>query len=95
MVSRDEANSGRNILFFKGLFDRQYSLIWIYFRLFDFDETAFDRSASLLPWFQTWIGVNNIETLTPEGSFEGGRFIKEEKKNDYGIWMPYHSKGTF
>ena len=30
---RDKANSGRDIWFFRGLFDRQDSLVWIYFRL--------------------------------------------------------------
>ena len=36
MDSRGKGNSGRNILFFKGLFDIRDSLIWIYFRLCDF-----------------------------------------------------------
>ena len=31
------------------------------------NETEFDSSTSLLPWVQIWIGVNNIEPLTPEG----------------------------
>ena len=31
---RYKANSGRNIWFFKELFDRRDSLVWIYFRIF-------------------------------------------------------------
>ena len=38
--------------------------------------------------------MNNIEPLTPEGWFEEGHGIKRGEKNDYGIWMPYHSKGN-
>ena len=59
------------------------------------NETAFDRSATLLPWVQTFIGVNNVEPLTPEGYFEEGRGMKGGKNNDGGIWMPYPLKGTF
>ena len=39
-------------------------------------ETNFEHSATLLPWFQTWIGVNNIEPLTPEGWFDEGHLMK-------------------
>ena len=39
--------------------------------------------------------MNNIEPLDPEGWFEEGNGFKGEKNNDDGIWMPYHSKGTF
>ena len=53
------------------------------------NETAFDRSATLLPWVQTFIGVNNVEPLTPEGYFEEGRGMKGGKNNDGVIWMPY------
>ena len=59
------------------------------------NNTAFDSSASLFPWVQTLFRVNNIEPLTPEGWFEEGHGIKRGEKNDYGIWMPYHSKGIF
>ena len=59
------------------------------------NETDFEHSVSLLPWVQTWIGVNNFETLTPEGWFEEGHGLKGGKNNDYGIWLPYHYKGTF
>ena len=31
------------------------------------NETAFDNFALMLPWFQTWIGVNSIEPFTPDG----------------------------
>ena len=44
------------------------------------NKTAFERLVSLLPWLQTWIGVNNIEPLTPEGWFEEGHRMKGEKK---------------
>ena len=62
---------------------------------FPLDETTFKRSMSLLPWVRTWIGVNNIEPLTPEGWSEEGHGFKGGKKNDDGICIPYHSKGTF
>ena len=39
--------------------------------------------------------MNNIETFIPEVWFEEVRRMKVGKKNDDGIWMPYHSKGTF
>ena len=57
------------------------------------NSTAFERSVSILPWVQTWIGVNNIETLSPEGWFEDDNGLKRGKKNENGIWIPYHSKG--
>ena len=60
-----------------------------------FNETAFERSALLLSCVHTYIGLNNIEYLTPEGWFEEGHGMKGVKKNDYSIWAPYHSKGTF
>ena len=59
------------------------------------DETSFESLASLLPWVQIWIGVNNIEPLTPEGWFNVGRGTKVGNKNGDGIWMPYHFKGNF
>ena len=59
------------------------------------NETAFDHFALMLPWFQTCIGLNNIEHFTPDGLFEEGNVIKGVKKNDDIIWMPYHSKDTF
>ena len=34
------------------------------------NETSFEHSVSLLPWICTYIGVNNIEPLNPEGWFE-------------------------
>ena len=40
------------------------------------NNTSLDSSASLLTWFQTWIGVNNIVPLTPECWFEEGRVMK-------------------
>ena len=49
------------------------------------DETAFERSVSLFPWVRIWIGVNNIEPLTPEGWFEEVHGFKGGKKNDNGI----------
>ena len=58
-------------------------------------ETAFERLESLLPWVQTCIGVNNIEPFTPDGWFKEGSGTKGGKSNDNGIWMTYHSKGTF
>ena len=58
-------------------------------------ETAFERSVLLLPWFWTWIGVNKIERLTPEGWFEEFRGFKGGKKNDDVIWMHYYSKVFF
>ena len=45
--------------------DGMSSSVWLYFRLF-----SFECLESLLPWVQTWIGVNKIELLTPEGWFE-------------------------
>ena len=39
--------------------------------------------------------MNNIEKLTPEVWFEEGRVRKEINKNDDGIRIPYHYKGTF
>ena len=59
------------------------------------NETAFERYVSIFPWVHTWIGVNNIEPFNPEGFFEEGGVFKGGKKNDDGIWVPYHSKGTF
>ena len=59
-----------------------------------FKNTAFERYVLLLTWVQTCIGLNNIETLTPEGWFEEGNGFKGGQKNDNGIWMPYHSKGN-
>ena len=57
---------------FKGFFDIRKSLIQIYFILFPLNKTAFERSESLFSWVQTWIEVNNIESLTPEVWFEEG-----------------------
>ena len=39
-------------------------------------ETGFERLAPMLPWVQTWIGVNRIEPLTHEGWFEEGLGMK-------------------
>ena len=61
---------------------------------FPLKKTDFECSVSLLSWVWTYIGVNNIDTLNPEGWFEKGHGFKEGKKNDDSIWMPYHSKGT-
>ena len=46
--------------------------IVLYGYIFNFlavNYTSFEHSVSLLPWDWTWIGVNNIEPLTPEGWF--------------------------
>ena len=59
------------------------------------NEITFESSPFMLAWLQTWIGVNNIEPLTPEGWFKECRLMKVGNKNYYGIWMPYHSKGHF
>ena len=59
------------------------------------NETAFERSVSLLPWVRKWVGVNNIEPLTPEGWFKEYCGFKVGKKNDNGIWVSYHSKDNF
>ena len=40
------------------------------------NETAIARSVLLFPWVRTWIGVNNIENLTPENWFEEGLGFK-------------------
>ena len=50
---------------------------------------------SIFPWVRIWIGVDNIEPLTPESWFEEGHGFKGGKKDDDGIWMTYYSKGTF
>ena len=34
------------------------------------NKTYSELSMSLLPWFWTWVGVNNIEPLTPESWFK-------------------------
>ena len=52
---------------------------------FTLNKTDFERSVSLLPWVWTWIGVNNIEPLTPEGWLEESRVFKGGKKNDNSI----------
>ena len=59
------------------------------------NETAFERSETLFTWVQKWIGVNNIEPLTPEGWFDEGHGMQGGNKNGDGIWMPYHMKNTF
>ena len=51
---------------------------------FTLNETSFENSVSFLPWIWTWIGVNNIEPLTPEGWFKEGHGFKGGKKIDYG-----------
>ena len=76
----------------KGSFDRRDSLVWIYFRLCAVERNRLDSYISLLPWVRTWIEVNNIVNLTPEGWFKEGHGFKRGKKNDDGIWMLYHSK---
>ena len=58
-------------------------------------KTSLESYVSLLPWVQTWIGVNNIEPLTHEGWFEEVHGFKGGKKNSDGVWMTCHSKGTF
>ena len=71
--------------------------ISLYGSILDFvplNETAFDHSVSLLPWFRKLIGLNNIEPLNPGFWFKEGRGFKGGKKNDNGICMPYHSKGN-
>ena len=40
------------------------------------NKIAFERLVFLLPWVQTWIGVNNIEPFRPEGWFKEGCLIK-------------------
>ena len=52
------------------------------------NETSFELLSSLFSWYQTWIGVKNIETLNPEGWFQKGHGMKVGKKIDDGIWMP-------
>ena len=59
------------------------------------NKTYFEHSVSIFQWIRTWIGVDNIEPLIPEVWFEEGRGFKEGENNDDGIWMPYHSKGSF
>ena len=57
--------------------------------------TAFERYGSILPWICTWIGLNNIEPLNPEGWFEEVHGFNRGNNIDNSIWMPYHSKGSF
>ena len=59
------------------------------------NETDSERLATLLPWVQTWIGVNNIETFTPDGWFKEVHGMKGGKNNYDVIRMPYHYRGTF
>ena len=59
------------------------------------NKTDFDRLALLLPWVQTWIGVNNTDPLKPEGWFKYGHGMKGRKKNDDGIFIPYLYKSNF
>ena len=54
-----------------------------------------ERLPKMLQWFHTWIGVNNIYFLTPEGLFGESHGMKGGKNKGYGIWMSYHVKGTF
>ena len=50
---------------------------------------------SLFPCVWTRVGLNNIEPLNPEDWFQEGRGIRGGNNNGDGIWMPYHSKGSF
>ena len=59
------------------------------------NETAFESYLLIFTWIQTWIRVNNIGTLTPEGWFGEGCRLKGGNKNYNVIWMPYNYKGTF
>ena len=59
------------------------------------NETDFESSKSLLPWVQIWIGVNNIELLTPEDWFKKNNGTNVGNNHDNSICMPYHSKETF
>ena len=54
------------------------------------NEKVFQRLTTMLPWVQKWIGVNNIETLTPEGWFEEVHIMNEGKKNGNDILISYN-----
>ena len=53
------------------------------------NEKSFERSASLLPCVQKYIGVNKIELLTAEGCFEEYNGMKGGKKNNDDIWSQH------
>ena len=95
MSSRDKESSDRNRWFSKVFFTDGIASSGSIFDFMPLNETDFERLASLLPWVQTCIGLNKIETLTPEGWFEEECVMNTGKKYHDGIWMPYHSKGNF
>ena len=77
-----------NICFSRGCLTYRISSSGSILDFVTLNETSFDHLALLLTWVQTWIGVNNIETLTPKGWFEEGHRMKSGNKNYDGIWMP-------
>ena len=95
MGSRDHANSGRHIYILNGCLTDGIASSGSILHLLNLNETYFENLLSLLPRIQTWIGVNKIRPFTPEGWFEEFHGMKGLNKNDNGICMPYHSKGTF
>ena len=93
--NRYEVNISRNRYFSKVFWTDRKASSGSILDFVPLNETDFEHSETLFTWVQTWIGVNNIETLTPEGWLEEGRGTRGGKKNGDGIWMPYHTKTTF
>ena len=65
--SKDTENSGRNRWFSRVCLTEKIVASGSILDFIPLNETAFENSVLLLPWVQTWIGVNNIEPLTPYG----------------------------
>jgi hypothetical protein len=58
------------------------------------NETPLERTSSIKPWLQSWIGAE-AEFLEPEDWFERGHDHKGGKINEYGMYTPNISPGTF
>jgi hypothetical protein len=58
------------------------------------NETPLERTSSLKPWLQSWLGAE-AEFLEPEDWFERGHDQKGGFNNEYGMYTPNISPGTF
>ena len=59
------------------------------------NKTAFEPPPPILHWVWTWIGVNNIEPLNPDGWFKEVHDIKGGKRTGMGYVSLIMSKVPF
>jgi hypothetical protein len=62
---------------------------------FPLNETAFERSPTLLEEFKTMLPLDDPHVLEPADWFKKGHNIRGWYKNNKGFWYPHLSPGTY